>query len=145
MNKLCLVKADLFCDVFDKNKNNPGKRFFLKITWYTHFKCKQRMMYLIYVLNNLSRSLSLSLSLSHLFLSLLYISGPTVVYLLCIHLASTIIILICSPIVLLSTKTTKATFLFIVLLLYVVVKIFSVSYNTCSCKLPIKVFFQPTV
>ena len=28
MNKLCLVKADLFCDVFDKNKNNPGKTKF---------------------------------------------------------------------------------------------------------------------
>ena len=26
MNKLCLVKADLFSDVFRKNKNNPGKR-----------------------------------------------------------------------------------------------------------------------
>ena len=121
-------------------KQIQEKENFANITWYTHFKCKQRIMYLIYVLNNLSHSLSLSLSLTLTLICFLhlYISGPTVVYLLCIYLASTIIILICSPVVLLSTETTKATFLFIVLL-YVVVK-FSVSYNTCSCKLPIKVY-----
>ena len=73
-----------------KTKTIQEKENFVKITWYTHLKCKQRMMYLIYVLNNLSRSLSLSLSLSLTSVSFTFIYiGPNCglpsLYTSCIH------------------------------------------------------------
>ena len=81
--------SDIICIFLlsDEVKIMKEKETFGNITWYTHFKCKQRMMYLIYALI-LSLSLSLSLSLFFVRPSLISIGpncGLPSMYTSCIH------------------------------------------------------------